>query len=551
MMKHLEESKFDETKSIKNHSPRTPRLFLGKRSPGTRRRSKNSPRLAKRSQQSLRSPKSESGILKKKKSLNVDRPQRRARSLGEIRNNNLRLSYNSGSDSDCVFDDTIVRKVSGSLGQRKPSFDDDNFYEMLPTIKKQETSEKSKNPVPVLEVVDVGDSDSSEPLAKTSKLLVKPPTSFVCPSEPVVNTSKPFEKTSNAPVKSSEPFVPGSQSSVNNEKSTEIVFKNAETKSRNEIGQGSKDITKTNILQEKSEKTEKVLKEDGCKTDNAKSRNEIEQSSEDMTKINILQEKNEKTEKVLKEDGRKTDNTVYTLPMENKEGNEYNEIKCKEKERLDTKRTGQNKKDGLEHKEKEVDRRMKEMDELNERTESKENAENENMKEDLQKRKKANDRRKSKDEPSEKVGKNPEEKETLNVEDNLNHATNKEGNSRQTRDQTKPVSVQPKRNDEPTEQDSNIVSKFHKDTLPREHQETLGFNEGSQVNLVNNNNQTKDSHKEHLGVDGAPGTNLMDDTCEKKTSHEDHIGTIDRAQVNVINNSSEKETTGDQNLLLS
>ena len=485
MMKHLEESKFEETKSIK--SPRTPRLFLGKRSPDTRRRSKNSPRFSKRSQQSL---KSESVILKNKGSLRIDVPSRRARSLDEIRNNNL--SQSSGSD---CFDDVVLGKVPGSLRQRKPSLDNDNFYEM-PMIKKQETFEKSRNPIPVLEVVDVGDSDTSDQFANTSELFVKPSTFFVCPSEPVVQTSEPVAKISNPFLKSSEPFVPGTKSGMNDEQSTKSVVKNGESESGNRIKQSKEDMVKTDILEEKNEKaTEEVQKEDGAV--------------------------------------RNRDNT---LPMENKKKNENNQMKCEEKERLNTEQIKE-KNAKLEQKEKEVERKMKEMDKLNEGKESKEKAKNENMKDDLKKRKNEGDVRKSKDEPFETDEKNAEEKENLNVEDNLNSTMNKEENSRQTRGQA--AFVQPQRNDEQIERDTNIASKCHEGTAPRGHEETLGSNKGSQAKLMDNNNQTKHFNKGHFGVDKDPEVNLTD--SETNTLHKEHMGTSDERKANLMDSLSQKE----------
>ena len=461
MMKHLEESKLEEANTIKNHSPRTPRLFLGKRTPDTPRKSRNSPRLSKGS---LRSRKNESGILKKKGSLSVDGAQRRTKSLDEIRNNNLQLSYNSGSDSDCCFEDTNrekVSKVSSDLRQRKPSVDNENYYVEMPIIKKDQMSEKSKNPDQVLEIVEVGDSECSEPLVKTSEPLVKSSELFVESSEPIVNPSKAVVKDSGALVK-----------------------------------------------QEKNEKTDKVPKEDiGMK----KKDNKADRLQNEKKEINETDRTRRKENKRMK----KKDRLKYeekerfdTKPSEQSIEGQSNKVQREVKDEISK------------------DSKIKQTDVLKERAEAQEENSKETSQEDVGKREFGDDIIDGKDGqniPLRKLGGNLQEARRLNVKDNLNETTNFEQNLKQRHDQERPMFEELAKNRQNIEQDSKTEIKSHEGRGSQEHKETfglmdnkggkqdphkelLGLNEGlnltknneneSQANLMENNNQRQNSQEE-------------------------------------------------------
>ena len=475
MMKHLEESKLEEANTIKNHSPRTPRLFLGKRTPDTPRRSRNSPRLSKGS---LRSRINESGILKKKGSLSVDGAQRRTKSLDEIRNNNLHLSYNSGSDSDCCFEDLNrekVSKVSSDLRQRKPSVDNENYHVEMPIIKKDQMSEKSKNPDQVLEIVEVGDSECSEPLVKTSEPLVKSSELFVESSEPIVNPSKAVMKDSGALVKDSGVLVKDSGALVK---------------------------------QEKNEKTDKVPKED------------IGMKKKDNKADRLQNEKKEMNE------------TDRTRRKENKRMKKKDRLKYEEKERFDTQPSEQSIEGQSNKVEREVkdeiskDRKIKQTDVLKERAEAQEENSKETSQDDVGKREFGDDIIHGKDGqniPLRKRGGNLQEARRLNAKDNLNETTNFEQNLKQRHDQERPAFEELAKNRQNIEQDSKTEIKSHEGRGSQEHKETfglmdnkggkqdphkelLGLNEGlnltnnnqneSQVNLTENNNQRQNSQEE-------------------------------------------------------
>lgn len=265
MMKHLEESKVEEAKPIKSRSPKTPRLFLGNRTPDTPRRSRNSVRLGKGSQQSLRSRRSECGILKNKTgSLRVDGTQRRTKSLDGIGNDNVRVSYNSGSDSDCCFKNND-RNVLDNLRQSKPPLDKGNCLE-IPAIKKDSISEMSNSRNPVLEIAVTNNNDVSEPPADTFK-------SFVEDSNPVVKDTGSHVKDVETFVKDTNPVVKDPETFVNDSKPVPKDLTQLINEPNSE--ENCKQLGKQNDLQDQcvASKEDKTLKFDDDRTESSQNEN--------------------------------------------------------------------------------------------------------------------------------------------------------------------------------------------------------------------------------------------------------------------------------------
>ena len=539
-MKHLEESKLEESSNtIKKHSPATPRLFLGKRSPSSPRRSKNSPRFSKRSQQSLRSRKSDCGILKNKESLSVDGTQRRAKSMDEIRNNNACLSYNSASDSDCCFDEEQNFgkdvKISTELRQRKPSIDNENSYknnEMNASSHvANECSKKSKNPCPVLEIVDVGDGEASEPFVKTSEPFVAPSEPIVKSSEQLIGNASALEinldnanelRNDGAKRRTIEKKDESSEKKETNKLKQEDVFKRQETDATEEVGQNNKDKIKTEILQEKNKEAEKFQKEADNKVDG------LQNAKKGMNRTDKMEDKRLKEKKRMKK---------------------KNGLNDEEKGRLDAKQQdesieGESSKVG--QKIKDEISKNKRADDVKERTECEENKGKEKLKEDVGRRDIKDDTIDGKDDRNiqlEKRGKNLEEEERLNVKENLNETKNKEQNSKQIQNQKRPAFEEFAKNRQEIEQDSKDEIKSHEGRETQGREETSGMNVESRVDSMDNRSKKQDSPKEHLGVNEGPAENLMDNSNQNEDTSKDRLGVNQESQENVMDNNNQTQNS--------
>ena len=507
MMKHLEESKVDENaKSVKKHSPATPRLFLGKSTPDMPRRSKNSPRLSKASQQSLRSRKSESGILKNKGSLSVDGNQRRSKSMDEIRNNNGFLSYNSGSDSDCCFDDLSLGKdvkISPDLRQRKPvdnSCKNTDFNGNSCTDTEiSRKSVKSKKSNPVLEIVDVGDSESSEhngtfpePYVKSPGLTAKELIPLVKVSEPFVGTSDPLVMTSEQEVKNSLPF------EVNQDDKNELKNDGAK---RDDV-----------------EKEERSSKDDERKvfSSNTASGEKLGKGKQDKTKTEVLKEKNENSDKVpkknegIKRPEKQTDESLN----DNKEMDQVGKRQKEKKGRLDIE-----KKEKVDGEEKE--KCIKGQSNIGEKTGSEMNRDRQD---DVLKKKTENQDRYNKDKlPDEEITEKRDEKQKDDRDIELGHL-------KQSHDQKKPLLKQHVKDSERVQQDlkTEIRSQASKRTQKQE-----GLNVESQVNLMDDKSERKHSHKDLSGSNEGSLVNPMDNT--------DTLGVNQGSRRNLMDNNNQKE----------
>jgi hypothetical protein len=508
MMKHLEESKVEENaKPVKKHSPATPRLFLGKSTPDMPRRSKNSPRLSKASQQSLRSRKSESGILKNKGSLSVDGNQRRSKSMDEIRNNSGFLSYNSGSDSDCCFDDLSLGKdvkISPDLRQRKPSADNcckntDFNGNSCTDTEISRKSVKSKKSNPVLEIVDVGDSESSEhngtfpePYVKSSGLTAKELIPLVKVSEPFVGTSDPLVMTSEQEVKNSLPF------EVNQDDKNELKNDGAK---RDDV-----------------EKEERSSKDDERKvfSSNTASGEKLGKGKQDKTKTEVLKEKNGNSDEVPKENEgikgpeKQTDESLN----DNKEMDLAGKRLKEKKGRLNIE-----KKEKVDGEEKE--KRIKGQSNIGEKTESEINRDRQD---DVLKKKTENQDRYNKDKlPDEEVTEKRDEKQKDDRDIQLGHL-------KQSHAQKKPLLKQPVKDNDRVQQDlkPEIRHQASKRTQKQE-----GLNVESQVNLMDDKSERKHSHKDLSGSNEGSLVNPMDNT--------DTLGVNQGSRRNLMDNNNQKE----------
>ena len=502
MMKHLEESKVQEASTIKNHSPRTARLFPGKKTPETPRTSRNLPRFLKGSQQSLRSQKSESEILKKKRSISVD-GARRVKSLDEIRSrkNNLRLSYNSGSDSDCFLDDIGNEKGTSGLRQRKPSLENDNFFEMRKIKNDKITERSNKNLSPVMKILDVADTEAATTLGNTSELTAASSESCAKSSEPKdsgasVRISEPIKVTSDPLAKSSVSLVKSSES--NNVSSAFDISLDDGNECRNNTG-------KKGVAAE-NEEIHRLKQGSGLNSVKSGNGKEIKKRSEDKMKEGGLQEEDNKNrdkfmdkKKVLKEE----DNKMGGLPKKNKEMTDKNEKVNKEKEGLGMKKEKEDR--TREDAENEIEKGEKsgQIDYLKETNSSQKDNQN-NKEQNMNEKNKQKDCQKKDFNP----GANSKQNEGISdVEDSLDKTNNTEQNLTQKggRPQKQKLSKGE------VEQDSR--NEFQKDKT------SLRCEEGPDVNVVDNIGKKQDSQGDHFGTNEGSHRNLMDNKGQRGTTH--------------------------------
>ena len=523
MMKHLEESKVEESlvkknserKIVEKHSPTTPRLFLGKRTPDMPRRSKNSPRLLKASQQSLRSRKSESGILKNKESLSVDGTQRRAKSMEEISNNNACLSYNSGSDSDCCFDDFSLGKdvkVSADLRKRKPSIDNsckntDFNGNSCTDAEISRKSVKSKNSNPVLEIVDVGDSESSEnnvpfaePYVKSSGTTVKELIPLVKVTEPCTAQTL-LEKSSEQQVKNPSPFEvsqdhenklknDGQDRSTKNEgrnrKSSGNMSHLERTGSKEKIGKGKQD---------------KILKEDeGLKE--ADKKTEI---SKDQADKKLKKTEEEKKKKGLKVD-KKLDGEKQEESVEKQSG------------------VGQERK---------VE--MNKSNDLKEKGTKSQDYKNEEKSQDVGRRGIRDDRTDVKDDQNVQLGsQNSQEEKTLkNAKDSSAETVDSEKSWKQTNDHKKSPFKELAKDKQKAQQDSENEIKSQKGKGTQDHE---GLKVESQLDVMDNRSEKQDSEKDLSGTTDGSRVNPMDNT----------LGANQGSQGNLMDNTNQGQNSPEE-----
>ncbi|XP_046854592.1 voltage-dependent T-type calcium channel subunit alpha-1G-like [Xenia sp. Carnegie-2017] len=137
LMKHLEESKLEETKSVKNETLAVSTIFHEKHE------TEGIQTFSKQSQTSLRSRRSENGILKKKRGQCDPYGQRRSMSMGELENNNGR---NYMKTQYCFKEMDLLS--TRNLGQRKVSseneFSDEEIHDFATSNDKKGTTIKIK-----------------------------------------------------------------------------------------------------------------------------------------------------------------------------------------------------------------------------------------------------------------------------------------------------------------------------------------------------------------------------------------------------------------------
>ena len=502
MMKHLEESKTEESlvkkhserKIVEKHSPTTPRLFLGKRTPDLPGRSKNSPRLLKASQQSLRSRKSESGILKNKESLNVDGSQRRAKSMEEIRNNNACLSYNSGSDSDCCFDDLSLGKdvkVSADLRKRKPSTDNSNKNtdfngNSCTDAEISRKSVKSKNSNPVLEIVDVENNMAfSEPYVKSSGTTAKELIPLVKVTEPVGDTSDASVKSSERQVKKPLPFEVN-QDDENEQKNDEAKKDVAQRKDRPTKNEGRNRTSSRNMSHlESTDSKEKIGK---GKQDKVLKEDEGKKQADKKTEISKeIDQADKKLKKTIEEKKKKG------LKVEKKLDSEEQEKRVEEQSDV----------------RQETETEVNKSNDLEEKIKCQDN--NKEKLQDVRQRGIRDDRADEKDNQNELLGsQNLQERKPLNnVKEFLAETTDRERSSKQTNDHKKPPFKELVKDKQSARQHSDTEIKSQKGMGT---QEGKGLKVESQLDLMDNRSEQQDSEKDLLGTNEGSRVNPMDNT---------------------------------------